>query len=113
MPRDNIATLQAHLDWDEDDDDDEEFDLSQRRTCISVMFAIAVRARQQRMQRCRDAQNYLTRPSLPPSPRSQSAWAFLYNSRIDKSFIVTMGVDVTTFQKEQDHEVQSSKKKKK
>jgi hypothetical protein len=99
MPRNEAAAFQTLLAWDDDDDDDcaEQYDYSRRRAFAAFILGIAVIARQRRKQRRRDARAYLTRPSLPPVPRADSAWTYLYSARLDKSFIVTMGVDVATF----------------
>jgi hypothetical protein len=99
MPRNEAAAFQTLLAWDDDDDDDcaEQYDYSRRRAFAAFILGIAVIATQRRKQRRRDARAYLTRPSLPPVPRADSAWAYLYSARLDKSFIVTMGVHVATF----------------
>jgi hypothetical protein len=72
------------------------YDYSRLRAFAAFILEIAVIARQRRKQRRRDARAYLTRPSLPPVPRADSAWAYLYSARLDK--IVTMGVDGTLLQ---------------
>jgi len=41
---------------------------------------------------------YLTRRNLNPSSRSATAWEYLYESKDDRAFILTMGVGVSVFQ---------------
>jgi hypothetical protein len=95
MPRDAAALL---LEWDEDDDDDDQYDENFRRRRLALfVVGIAVIAGLRRKERRQASRAYLTRPSLPPVPRADSAWAYLYGARIDRAFIVTMGVDVRTF----------------
>jgi hypothetical protein len=97
MPRDDAA-FHTLLEWDEDDDDNDQYDEnSQRRRLALFVVGTAVIARLRRKERRRASRAYLTRPSLPPVPRADSAWAYLYGARIDRAFIVTMGVDVRTF----------------
>jgi hypothetical protein len=87
----DAAAFQTLLAWDDDDDDDDCYDeFTRRRGIAGFVLGMAVIARQRRKQRRRDARAYLTRPSLPPVPRADSAWAYLYSARIDKSFIVTI-----------------------
>ncbi|KAA1082932.1 hypothetical protein PGT21_020714 [Puccinia graminis f. sp. tritici] len=40
---------------------------------------------------------YLTQANLPLSPMAHSAWAYMWNTRCDRAFITTMGIDVGTF----------------
>jgi hypothetical protein len=41
---------------------------------------------------------YLFQLQLPPNPCIGSLWQFLYQSQLDQAFIITMGIDTTTFQ---------------
>ncbi|KAG8687351.1 hypothetical protein FRC08_012004 [Ceratobasidium sp. 394] len=41
---------------------------------------------------------HLRRPELMPNPHADSPWQSLYRSKEDSSFIITMGVDVQTFE---------------
>lgn len=41
---------------------------------------------------------YFTRKSLPPTPRHGTAWLYLYESRDNRAFILTMGVGVHLFE---------------
>ena len=41
---------------------------------------------------------YLTRSNLNPSSRLETAWEYLYVSKDDRAFILTMGVGVSVFQ---------------
>ena len=41
---------------------------------------------------------YLARISLPPDSRAGTAWQFLYSSRNDRSFILTIGLSVRVFE---------------
>lgn len=40
---------------------------------------------------------YLCRPELIPNPCVGSPWQFLYQSKSDRAFITTMGIDTATF----------------
>ncbi|RPB04719.1 hypothetical protein L873DRAFT_1833053 [Choiromyces venosus 120613-1] len=40
---------------------------------------------------------YLTRSNLNPSSRSGTAWEYLYDSKDDRAFILTMGIGVSVF----------------
>ncbi|KAI0344497.1 hypothetical protein BDW22DRAFT_1391232 [Trametopsis cervina] len=53
---------------------------------------------QHRMETRRRTRQYLTRPELLPNPRVNTPWQQLYESRSDRAFITTMGVDVATFE---------------
>ncbi|CUA71478.1 Cytoplasmic dynein 2 heavy chain 1 [Rhizoctonia solani] len=43
------------------------------------------------------SRRYLTRSNLQPEPRIASSWQALYQSRDDRGYITTMGVNVATF----------------
>jgi hypothetical protein len=93
----NAAAFQLAWDDDDDDDDDRYDEFTRRRGIAGFVLGMAVIARLRRKERRREARAYLTRCSLPPVPREDSAWAYLYAARVDRAFIVTMGVDVGTF----------------
>ena len=67
-----------------------------RRKALLVICILLVLSSMDRSQK----QNrfYLTRISLPPYPRAGTAWQFLYSSRNDRSFILTMGLSVRVFE---------------
>jgi hypothetical protein len=46
----------------------------------------------------RQYRTYITRASLLPNPRSETPWHVLYESKIDRSLIVTTGLDFGSFE---------------
>lgn len=77
-----------------DDYDDEE---RLRIVCLALIVLGAEEARQNRQARRNRTRHYLCRPELLPNPRVDTPWQKLYESRSDRAYITTMGVDVATF----------------
>ena len=75
-----------------------EEDLEMRVALACVLVLRIEDARTQRAHRRNESRLYLHRPQLMPFPRVESAWQCLYESQDDCTFIMTMGVDVETFQ---------------
>ena len=60
---------------------------------LAILIHQCLAERQKRRNRF-----YLTRSNLNPSSRSATAWEYLYESKDDRAFILTMGVGVSVFQ---------------
>jgi hypothetical protein len=82
------------MDWDEYDDEDDEEEL----LLLSGAFFLGIeRVHELRVERRNHHRRYLCRPQLLPNPRENTPWQALYNSRVDRAYITTMGIDVATF----------------
>ncbi|KAI0071605.1 hypothetical protein K474DRAFT_1606646 [Panus rudis PR-1116 ss-1] len=64
---------------------------------VLILFLAMEDARLRAVHRRSLHRRYLCRPQLPPTPRAATSWLALYNSRSDRAFITTMGLDVHTF----------------
>ncbi|KAL7284663.1 hypothetical protein ACG7TL_001960 [Trametes sanguinea] len=78
----------------EESEDDEEDDLA-----FLTAFLLGGIAEAQRMKSDARRRRYLRRRELLPDPRQANGtpWQRLYNSRDDRAYITTMGIDVSTF----------------
>jgi hypothetical protein len=72
------------------------FSSLQRKKLIIICLFIVLCALDRRRRRNRF---YLTRSTLPPTPRANTAWQHLFESRDDRAWILTMGVGVKVFEK--------------
>ncbi|KAI5812237.1 hypothetical protein BZA77DRAFT_297111 [Pyronema omphalodes] len=66
------------------------------RRLIAVALFLVACATDKRLRRTR---YYLTRSTLPPTPRANTAWQCLFHSRDDRGWIITMGLGVEVFEK--------------
>ncbi len=83
-----------------DDTSEEEEDSEYERIALAglaVAFACAEEARISRAERRQPGRHHLRRPQLLPNPRSNTPWQALYESRDDRAYITTMGINVDTF----------------
>lgn len=78
------------------EDEDEEMEDS-LLAAAAVTVVAAEEARIQRAERRKPSRRYLRRPQLLSNPRRDTPWQVLYNSRDDRAFITTMGINVETF----------------
>ncbi|KAF9019862.1 hypothetical protein BDZ89DRAFT_1093804 [Hymenopellis radicata] len=70
-------------------------DLEQVALLAAYIYLGASQSRAARS--ARRVRTYLTRPELLPNPREATPWRALYDSRSDRAYITTMGLDVETF----------------
>lgn len=89
-------TLELLFDLDDEDEDDDEED--ERLQQLAVVALILLGAEESRQHRSAQRQRlYLTRPDLLPNPRSNTPWQALWNTRDNRAYLTTMGIDVGTF----------------
>ncbi|KAI0350175.1 hypothetical protein OH77DRAFT_1464227 [Trametes cingulata] len=84
-----------------DDSSDEEYEEElEEHALLAAAIAVfgAEMNRQRRIERRFPRRRYLCRAQLLPDPRADTPWQILYNSRDDRAFITTMGIDYATFQ---------------
>lgn len=86
------AFLTSSMDEYEENDEEEEILL-----VFGALFLGIERAHELRVERRYHHRHYLCRPQLLPNPRENTPWQALYNSRVDRAYITTMGVDTATF----------------
>ncbi|RDX46395.1 hypothetical protein OH76DRAFT_1356239 [Lentinus brumalis] len=80
-----------------EEEEDEEFeDLTVASAAVVVMGSEEARIR--RAERRLPSRRYLRRPQLMANPRCDTPWQVLYESRDDRAYITTMGIDCTTFE---------------
>lgn len=77
------------------DPDDE---LYEAQSAALAYLILTVIRREERNTRRRDGKNYLTRFDLMPNPLQSTPWTQIRENRQDKAYIVTMGLDVATFE---------------
>jgi hypothetical protein len=68
--------------------------IRKKRLTLAACFLLLCAADRRR----RRTRFYLTRAVLPPDPRQHTAWQYLYHSRDNHSFILTMGLSVSVFE---------------
>ncbi|KLO06853.1 hypothetical protein SCHPADRAFT_837453 [Schizopora paradoxa] len=91
---DPLDLCKAFFDTADDDNDDEDEDA----LAIATIFALGLEhGKQRRINRRNTHRLYLTRPQLMKNPRLGTPWQVLFESRSDRAFITTMGVDCDTF----------------
>lgn len=90
-----MRPLLAFDDSSEEDEDEEYEDTA--LAALAVAFVCAEEARITRAERRQPSRRYLRRPQLLPNPRYDTPWQALYESRDDRAYITTMGIDVDTF----------------
>jgi hypothetical protein len=78
--------------------DDSEAILHHQRLAnvASILILLALRHRPFNVKK-RKCSGHLRRGELMPAPRQESPWQALYQSREDRAYITTMGIDVKTF----------------
>lgn len=82
--------------WDEEDD----YDLEEHNMRAGLVASILMGIQNHRQTRNSLRQRlYLCRAELMPNPRFDTPWHQLRQSRNDRAYITTMGVDVATFDK--------------
>ncbi|KAI0367629.1 hypothetical protein BV20DRAFT_981169, partial [Pilatotrama ljubarskyi] len=84
------------LDDSSDEDYDEELEEEAALAAAVVIFG-AEMGRQRRIEARFPHRRYLRRPQLLPDPRENTPWQVLYNTRDDRAFITTMGLDCAMF----------------
>ena len=62
-----------------------------------VVLGGAILGRLAHNERRREHRRYLVRPDLLHNPRLKSPWTALYDSRNNRSYVTTMGINVETF----------------
>lgn len=67
-------------------------------TLLVTIFACGYQSRLLRAEGRRKHRLYLCRPELISNPRVGTPWQALHQSRSDRAFITTMGLDTATFQ---------------
>ncbi|KAA1473663.1 hypothetical protein DENSPDRAFT_780286 [Dentipellis sp. KUC8613] len=80
--------------------EDEQYDIdddAERRTLAAAIVAGAEEAQLSRNLQRQFSRQYLQRLHLLPDPRGTTPWSALFDSRSDRAFITTMGIDMTTF----------------
>ncbi|KAI0635272.1 hypothetical protein C8Q77DRAFT_693631 [Trametes polyzona] len=94
---DDLDVLLAELVLDEIEDDEEDEEQDE----LDFLAAFCLDGIEEARQMKNDARQrrYLRRGELLPDPRAEGGtpWQRVYNSRIDRAFITTMGIDVSTF----------------
>ncbi|KAI0367323.1 hypothetical protein BV20DRAFT_1000852 [Pilatotrama ljubarskyi] len=83
--------------FDESSDEDYDYDQEELALIAAVLLAGAEEARLRRAETRLPKRRYLGRPQLLPCPRANTPWQALYDSRSDRAFITTMGIDCATF----------------
>ncbi|TFK78047.1 hypothetical protein K466DRAFT_607376 [Polyporus arcularius HHB13444] len=79
-------------------EEDEEEEMEDLVLAAGAMMVLgAEEARISRAEKRKPSRRYLRRPQLLPTPRRDTPWQALYESRDDRAFITTMGIDVNTF----------------
>ncbi|KAI0047508.1 hypothetical protein FA95DRAFT_1662926 [Auriscalpium vulgare] len=94
--------LQWRMQEDADSEADEQREAEARERAALVAAAIIAvgieETHRQRVERRSAHRTYLCRPQLLPNPREGTPWQRLYESRSDRAFVTTMGVDVACFE---------------
>ncbi|TFK78572.1 hypothetical protein K466DRAFT_606859, partial [Polyporus arcularius HHB13444] len=94
----------ASLDYDStsEEEEDEEYE---RVALAGLAFAfIGAEEAHITHAECRQpSRRYLRRAQLLPNPRRDTPWQALYESRDDRAYITTMGINVDTFHYILDH----------
>ena len=93
-PRMSYHRLSDSSSSSEEEDDELEL-LALAATGLIVLGA--EEARLHRAEQRLPSRRYLRRPQLLPSPREGTPWQALYDSRDDRAYITTMGIDCATF----------------
>ena len=78
-----------------EEESEEEEDLAM--LALTAMFVGLEETRRNRAERRLPNRRYLCRAQLLPDPRHNTPWQVLYESRSDRAFITTMGIDCSTF----------------
>lgn len=89
-----MASMTSVLDDDVASSSDEEEELAPVAFILLAMLAQDHGRRECR----RKHRTYLCRPQLLPNPRAATPWQWLYDTQDRNAFVVTMGVDPSTFQ---------------
>ncbi len=91
---DVAAQLLLHLQNENELEDEDN-----RLACgvVGMMVAGAEETRRLRAERRQATRQYLVRAELLPNPRAGTAWSILFESKSDRAFITTMGLDIRTF----------------
>ncbi|KAJ3969197.1 hypothetical protein EV361DRAFT_364709 [Lentinula raphanica] len=86
------------LDWIEEDEDEEQEEVQRAAGAMIELLALSHQAQvDERNERRRRAYHFLRRGDLLPNPQVATPWQHLYETRSNRSFITTMGIDVATF----------------
>ncbi|CAA7266076.1 unnamed protein product [Cyclocybe aegerita] len=92
-----IDTLLSHLALEEDEYWDEENNRLQNAGLSGT--AIYLEAQENRQHHSENRKRlYLIQNELLPNPREGTPWQHLHSSSSDRGFIMTMGIDVSTFE---------------
>ncbi|CAL1712331.1 unnamed protein product [Somion occarium] len=95
--RSKSAWMQNLLEDEEEEDMEDE--VQQVQAVVATMLGVgAEEARLRRIQCRNEHRSYLCRPDLLPHPRGDTPWQRLHNGHKDRAYIVTMGLDVPTFE---------------
>lgn len=82
----------------EEQDDEAEEELRAQGALLAVLLAADRVKRDEQNDHRRRRYRFLLRRELLPDPREGTPWQRLWESRSDRSFITTMGVDIRTFE---------------
>jgi hypothetical protein len=64
---------------------------------VLLFLLLGTVSHEHRVLHRREYRYYLTRSALLQSPRGETAWNVLRHQRIEKTYVVMMGIDVQTF----------------
>ncbi|KAI8981129.1 hypothetical protein BD414DRAFT_90259 [Trametes punicea] len=90
--------MPAHSRYIDDDSDLEYEDTLEELALLAGTLLLGVQDFQHRRSENRNpSRRYLRRPQLLSNPRRNTPWQVLYESRDDRAYITTMGIDCATF----------------